>query len=164
MIDNQFFSGGGFYNGTAGSVNRPASIERESKKELSERLAKVMCAIREAGEDGMTWQEVARELELHHGQASAALSNLHSLGHVFTLRRLRNKCHPYVDRAYRHSFFDDEVYDEPARTKASLEKEAVKELVEAVEACLYMASAFTDLNPWEKVLQEALNKYRKVTK
>jgi hypothetical protein len=163
-MNNQFFTGGGFYNGTAGSVDRPASIERESKKELSERLARVMCAVREAGEDGITWQEVAREVGLHHGQASAALSNLHSLGHVFTLRKLRNKCHPYVAYEYRKSFFDDEVYDEPTRTKASLEKQATKELVDAVDQFLFMASAFTDLAPSEKVLQEALNKYRKATK
>jgi len=156
-----FFSGSGYYNGTAGYVNRPASIERETKKELSERLAQVMCSVREAGEEGLTWHEVAQENGLHHGQASAALSNLHRLGHVFTLREKRGKCHPYIATEYRGSFFDDEVYDEPAKTKASEEKEAVMELVEAIENYLHIASAFGDLHPQEKLLSEALKKYRK---
>jgi hypothetical protein len=121
------------YTQTGGYVLRPASKERALREVasgvLSERQQRISVALRAARLDGMTYQEVGRALELHHGQSSGALSNMHKAGVVFMLRTQRNGCHPYVHVDYRDNFADDFCWDEPVRTRNSKRNELMGELL-----------------------------------
>ncbi len=86
--------------------------------------------------EGMTWFELAAVLNLHHGQISGSLSMLHKGGQVFALRKKRSKCHPYVHIAYRDTYPAYQRLDEPVKTKAKVEREALVGLLIAVDALL----------------------------
>lgn len=60
------------------------------------RLIGVAEVAREAGPRGVTWAEVAKELDLHHGQASGALSRLHRDGALAKLAERRAGSGIYV--------------------------------------------------------------------
>lgn len=49
-----------------------------------------------AGEDGLTWKEVANVTGWHHGQVTGTLSVLHKTNHIARLRARRGKCSIYV--------------------------------------------------------------------
>jgi hypothetical protein len=120
------------YNGTAGYVPVQASRERAHREvkdgSLSKRLDDVMSLLDKRGIIGATWQEVAQTLGLHHGQASGALSNLHRMGLVFSLREKRNKCHPYVHGRLRMMFTDAQRHDSPSVTRAGMRRALLDEL------------------------------------
>jgi hypothetical protein len=99
--------------------------------ELSARQNAVLTELDEHGENGATWQQVGQRLELHHGQVSGALSNLHKAGLVFTLREKRDKCHPYVHNKYRDLYEMGERFDEPASTATGRNNELGRLLVDA---------------------------------
>lgn len=124
-----------YFNGTGGFVDRPASRDRATEEaasgELSARQRDILRELIACGERGSTWNEMGQRLELHHGQVSGALSNLHKAGLVFTLREKRDKCHPYVHADYRDGFGVEERFDEPASTQAGRNNEAVRLLVDA---------------------------------
>lgn len=155
-MTNSFFAGA--YNGTQGSVDRPASEQR-----VTPRLQQVALVVRDADDGGCIWKEVAAELGLHHGQASGALSNLHRMGVVFQLRETRNGCHPYVHAAYRGNYFDNERYDEPTQTKAGRERSALLDLAAAVAEWHEWATAYGDVTFQERNLINAYNKYMEET-
>ena len=90
--------------------------------------------VNEAGLAGMTWRELADETGLHHGQVSAVLSTLHKAGLLFQLKDRREGSHPYLHGDFRSQFEDHEVNDEPAKTRASRDAEALENLVDAVRA------------------------------
>lgn len=53
--------------------------------------------IRSCGATGVTWKELAQSLDLHHGQASGALSGLHRRGIIARLTNgRRERCRIYV--------------------------------------------------------------------
>lgn len=120
------------YNGTAGYVPTQASRERAHREvkdgTLGKRLDAVLHLLDERGLVGATWQEVAGALGLHHGQASGALSTLHRMGLVFSLRDKRNKCHPYVHGRLRHMFYREQRNDSPSVTKAGMRRALLDEL------------------------------------
>lgn len=120
------------YNGTAGYVPTQASRERAHREvkdgTLGKRLDAVLHLLDQRGIIGATWQEVANALGLHHGQASGALSTLHRMGLVFSLRDKRNKCHPYVHGRLRHMFYREQRNDSPSVTKAGLRRALLDEL------------------------------------
>lgn len=64
--------------------------------DLSPRLREVLYTVAGSQEYGMTWVEISRALNLHHGQASGALSNLHKRGHLARLTEKRDRCSLYV--------------------------------------------------------------------
>lgn len=122
------------YNGTGGYVNRPASKERAVREAkdgtLSARQQAVLQALREAGPTGATWRTLGQLLNLHHGQVSGVLSNLHKAGLVFMLRKQRdNRCHPYVVADYRHNYRDGEVWDRPVQTRAGERRQLLEQLL-----------------------------------
>ena len=83
------------YNGTAGYVNRPASKERalrqRENKVLSDQAIRVLDLLNYAGRDGMTWRELGDALDLHHGQISGLLSNMHQKEMLFSLVQKRER-------------------------------------------------------------------------
>lgn len=121
------------YNGTGGYVERLASIARAFAEvesgQLSKRQHDVLRALTDAGSDGATWRVVGAQLNLHHGQVSGALSNLHKGGGVFMLRRTVNRCHPYVAREFRYLYGRDEVWDSPATTRAGVRHNLLEQLL-----------------------------------
>lgn len=128
------------YNGRSGAVNASdTSRERADAEDASGETSRRVQTILEhlqLRRDGMTWPELAAVLKLHHGQVSGALSMMHKAGLVFALTAKRNRCHPYVHARYRQIYGDHERIDQPARTKAGAEKEALAALLVAVDALL----------------------------
>lgn len=129
MSDGSLFA----YGETAGFVNIPASRDRAVDEArsgaFSDRASKILSVLIDAPR-GMTWRELGSILNLHHGQVSGALSNLHRSGLVFMLTSKRDRCHPYVHCSRRHLFADDERIDEPAQTRAGRRNQIVADLIE----------------------------------
>jgi hypothetical protein len=82
-----------------------------------------------AGKAGATWQQLGLRLNMHHGQVSGALSNLHKAGEVFMLRNKYNKSHPYVAKQFRHAYTDEQVFDERVQTQAGKRRELLEQLL-----------------------------------
>jgi len=120
------------YNGTGGYVERPASIERAVREAqdgtLSARQQAVVDALYAAGVKGATWRTLGQLLNLHHGQVSGVLSNLHKAGEIFMLRTKHDRCHPYVFHSYRIAYTDEQVFDTPATTRAGERTALLNEL------------------------------------
>jgi hypothetical protein len=121
------------YNGTGGYVERPTSIARAIDEvadgTLSQRQQAVLQLLNKAGRNGCIWTAIGQQLNLHHGQASGVLSNLHKAGEVFMLRKKIMRCHPYVAKQFRCYYKDDEVFDTPATTRAGERKELLEKLL-----------------------------------
>lgn len=136
------------YNGRSGAVNasdtsRERADEEDAGGTTKARMDAVLAQLK-LRRDGMTWPELAALLKLHHGQISGCLSMMHKGGLVFALRAKRSKCHPYVHSAYRSLYPDNARIDQPMKTKATQEKEALEALLCAVDALL-------DANTWDTI-------------
>lgn len=68
--------------------------------DLPPRLREVLYAVGSDQEFGVTWRDIARMLNLHHGQASGALSNLHKRGFIARLTEKRDRCSVYVTNRF----------------------------------------------------------------
>lgn len=125
------------YAGTQGHVARPASQDRAEREAFdgtaADRSLSIL-ALLQRNPRGMTWGEIADALNLHHGQASGALSNLHKNGRVFMLREKRGKAHAYVHDTYRDAYPETERFDTPAQTRAGKIREAERTIIDALEA------------------------------
>jgi len=92
MTDQPILPYGGDSEPNSGYAGSEASRERARREDAdgttSYRQRRVRLLIEQAGPRGMTWAEVARELNLHHGQASGALSSLHRAGKIARLEEL----------------------------------------------------------------------------
>jgi hypothetical protein len=55
------------------------------------------------------------------------------MGQIFQVKKTRNGCHPYAHIDDRHEFNDDEVNDEPVKTRST----ALREQYEALEKAAY---------------------------
>jgi hypothetical protein len=125
------------YGDTGGYVARDTSINRameeSSSGQLSARLNAIVGALRGAGTNGLTWREVAKLLNLHHGQASGALSNLHKTGQIVMLKTMRSKCHPYVLVSFRDYLPEGGFWDKPVRTKTTEHLELADALAAALK-------------------------------
>jgi hypothetical protein len=88
------------YAGTEGSAGSDASHERAEREAsdgtASARQRLILEALDWADVDGMTWQEMAQKLGLHHGQATGSLSNLHKAGKIARLTEKRGRSSIYV--------------------------------------------------------------------
>lgn len=62
----------------------------------SARQRRVLTLLTAAGEDGLTWREIAHITTWHHGQVTGALSALHKTAHIARLRAKRQACSIYV--------------------------------------------------------------------
>jgi predicted transcriptional regulator len=119
----------------------PTSVARAIREDdsgvTSRRQSDILDLLASIGARGATWKDVARELGLHHGQASGALSTLHKAGLVFALtKETRHGCQPYVHGQFRHLYTADERADSPATTKAGRRRSALEELHQAVSLWL----------------------------
>jgi len=150
MSDMQLFTP---YNGTGGYVERPASMERAMREVmqgvLSARQQALLDALFDAGPTGATWRTLGQLLNLHHGQVSGALSNLHKEGMVFMLRKQQDRCHPYVSYRYRFAYNDDDVYDKPVETRAGQRKALLDDLYATCASAVEMG--------WSASMQDAVS-------
>lgn len=147
------------YGDTAGFVNVDTSRDRaisEAEWGVASARAKVIMHVLSQTPDGMTWKELSNRLNMHHGQVSGALSNLHKLGHVFMLKEKRDRSHPYVLANFRHWYDGHERIDSPTRTRASLQREAEMAVIEAAVS-LVECQLFPD-----EMLAEAVNRLKEV--
>jgi hypothetical protein len=129
------------YAGTAGFVSQPASAQRaqsEARSGEATARARAVLAHLEAHPTGLTWKELATLMNLHHGQISGALSNLHKSGHVFMLHAQRNRCHPYCHAKHRVNYPPAARIDEPAQTKAGKRKDDLEQLLILVQTGIKM--------------------------
>lgn len=150
------------YNGSAGHVEREASIDRAVRERdsgiVSERAFLVLRELMRRGEIGATWQELGETLGLHHGQISGCLSVLHKAGRVFTTRAQRNRCHVYVLSVFRDRFDSDQRIDEPAVTKATARKQALEQVLLAAElVCRFDGTDRDSLEALRRAVWEARN-------
>lgn len=87
-------------------------------------------AARRGGMDGITVKEYRERYDIHHGRASAHLSNLHEAGYLAKLKERRDKCGIYV----LPSLVDDRptvphVRNAPKRVRETIvEVEVVREV------------------------------------
>lgn len=83
-----------YSDGTSGHQGDSSKdAEKHNRRPLIERA---FIELSRAGTMGLTWLEFARLDGLHHGQASAALSNLHRSGTAERLKQRRSRCGIYV--------------------------------------------------------------------
>lgn len=113
----------------ASDTSRARAIREDLAGTTSKRRQQITDIIAHRGPYGATWAELAEITGLHHGQVSGALSKLHEMGKIFQHKKTRNGCHPYSHIDYRHEFTDDEVNDEPVKTRST----ALREQYEALE-------------------------------
>ncbi len=120
---------------TTGHVPRLASIERAETEAAdgtaADRAILILGTLR-AYPDGLTWGEVADRLNLHHGQVSGALSNLHKTRRVFMLREKRGKSHPYCHETFRVRYPEAARYDDPAQTRSGRLREIERQIIAAM--------------------------------
>lgn len=156
------------YNGTYGSVDRITSIEREQSEresgKLSERAQSIMLVLFQAGKWGMTWDMIGKELELHHGQVSGVLSNLHKKHKIFSLsQKLEGeKSLRYVHSLYAGCWHETERYDSPVQTKAGVRKQALESLLWEIKLINTSAELFSRQG-LENAIQRALDEFEKQT-
>jgi hypothetical protein len=100
--------------GWSGTDTSQARARREAADgTLSARQTAVLRYLDDSGRSGATWKETADALDLHHGQASGALSNMHHSGRIRLLDLIRHRCHVYVLPEY----VDGRPTIEPRRNK-----------------------------------------------
>lgn len=123
---------GGATNPISGFTGSSASAARardEDRKGITgKRQRQVVAAVSMSGTWGMTWREVAYDLDLHHGQASAALSNMHKVGQLVRLAATRNRCSVYVTPAN----VDGRLIEEPGRNSTT---EMLAQMAALLERC-----------------------------
>ena len=132
------------YQGTSGAVQRETSIAREEAERLSgetkARAGRFLALLHQEDEHGLTWTEIQKayksvyRVELHHGQISGLLTNLHKAGEVFISPKVkRGNCFAYIHKTYRHCFLDEERFDSPVQTKAGIRKAALEKMLSQVK-------------------------------
>ena len=114
------------FKGTSGWAGSEASQQRQmmldETGETGKRQQAVMRELRNAGTYGAIWRDIALALDIHHGQASAALSVLHREGLIARLDEKRNKCSVYV----LPEFVNGRSTSDAMKTQASINANAIK--------------------------------------
>lgn len=94
------------YAGTSGHSGSETSRERAVKADregvTAKRQQRALGMMGAMGNYGVTWQELATSLDLHHGSASGVLSVLHKAGKICRLKETRNQCKIYVLPEFVH--------------------------------------------------------------
>ena len=121
------------YAGTSGHSGTDTSEERarteDSTGVTSHRQRLVLAELSAAGTHGLTVANLRHRLGLHHGQASAALTNLHRAGRIARLAEKRNRCHVY----FLPKHVDGSETQAPTRNKSDESRLAKAEAVKAVK-------------------------------
>ena len=121
----------------ASDTSHARAINEDLAGTTTKRRKQISDIVRAEFTQGMTWAELANATGLHHGQVSGALSKLHEMGRLFQRRDTRNGCHPYVHADFRGQFDDNEVNDEPVKTRSTVLREAYEDLETAAWNLLY---------------------------
>lgn len=88
-------------SGWSGSDTSEARArDADTEGVTARRQRQTMAALEGAGDNGMTWRELADALGLHHGGASGVLSVLHKSGRISRLSLTRLHCKVYVVNEY----------------------------------------------------------------
>jgi hypothetical protein len=107
---------------TSGHAGSEASLERALREVKSgangARQRVVKALLRQRGAHGITVAELRTETGWHHGQASAALSNMHKGGDILRLKIKRGRCQVYV----APQFSLGREAEAPGHTKAGVER------------------------------------------
>lgn len=152
------------YAGKSGHVAQSeTSTDRANFEDGSgltaQRQLAILTFVEAKGSHGATWREVAAELELHHGQASGALSTLHKAGWVFIHKGMkRDNCAVYLGSSFRPFIRPDERQDEPKQTRSTQELNALNALLDAVETMLFAQTMATVQH-----VRTTYNTYREIT-
>jgi hypothetical protein len=94
------------------------------------RLRHVLGIANTLGEQGLTVVDLREITDLHHGQASSALSTLHRLGQLAMLAERRDRCHVYVVPKY----IGERDTVEPRRNKSREHVAALRTYLDQREA------------------------------
>lgn len=121
----------------ASDTSRARAVREDLAGTTTKRRQQITDIIAHRGPYGATWAELAEITGLHHGQVSGALSKLHEMGRIFQVRATRSGCHPYAHADFRHNFLDEEVNDEPVKTRSTALREAYEELEHAAHNLCY---------------------------
>ena len=121
----------------ASDTSHARAVNEDLAGTTTKRRKQISDIVRAEFTQGMTWAELANATGLHHGQVSGALSKLHEMGRLFQRRDTRNGCHPYVHADFRGQFDDNEVNDEPVKTRSTVLREAYQDLETAAWNLLY---------------------------
>lgn len=127
------------YAGTSGwsgtDTSRDRALREDADGTTSERQRRALIELGYVGSAGLTWHELARRTEWHHGQASGVLSVLHKEGRIVRLVEKRDRCHVYVIPAHQNGREAD-AYLPRASTEdqaLALAKEALLAALELIE-------------------------------
>jgi hypothetical protein len=121
-------------------VQRQTSIDREEYQrtsgETKERAKRFLPILETSERLGATWKEMQRRYEnaygvqLHHGQISGLLTNLHKAGKVFICSKMkRENCFVYLHCKYKDWFAEEDRFDTPVQTKAGIRRACLEEVV-----------------------------------
>lgn len=152
------------YAGKSGHVadsetSTDRAIHEDGEGITARRQRDVLTFIERQGSHGATWREVADALDLHHGQASGALSVLHKAGAVFIWKHhKRHNCAVYLDASFAPFVRPNERQDEPKQTRNTHELEALNALLDAVDVMLYAQTM-----PTIQAVRSAFTHYKEVT-
>ena len=142
----------------ASDTSHARAINEDLAGTTTKRRKQISDIVRAEFTQGMTWAELADATGLHHGQVSGALSKLHEMGRLFQRRDTRNGCHPYVHADFRGQFDDNEVNDEPVKTRSTVLREAYEDLETAAWNLLY-SQAGGSAEKWNH-LRKAVNQVK----
>jgi DNA-binding MarR family transcriptional regulator len=110
---------GGDSHPNSGHSGSDTSRERAEVEDASgvtgRRQQAVLLLLESHAEQGATWFEVADALGIHHGAASAALSNLHKVGRIARLTERRDRSKVYVTLGH----VNERAVEEHGRTATS---------------------------------------------
>ena len=92
------------YNDTSGYSGTDTSEQRARDRDSSGKTLSsqndTLKYLADAGDHGLTVQELRNMTGWHHGIASASLTNLHGAGKIARLEEKRNRCHVYVHNRF----------------------------------------------------------------
>lgn len=118
-------------SGHQGTTSQAAEFSRRKN------IDRVLMFVEARGSWGVTVKDVREGMNLHHGQASSALSNLHRIGALARLTQVRDRCHVYV--VNRRSFIqgrDTTAYGAGRKRKSNLRELNRNEVIDAIDAWL----------------------------
>ena len=122
------------YAGTGGwsgsETSRDRAIREANSGELSKRQHDALTVLANFP-DGLVWSDLAGILNLHHGQISSVLSNLHHAGVIFQTLTPRNRCLPYVHGKFRDRHADRR--DEPIKRAQAIPAHAQQVIQETID-------------------------------
>lgn len=122
------------YAGTGGwsgsETSRDRAIREANSGELSKRQHDALTVLANFP-DGLVWSDLAGILNLHHGQISSVLSNLHHAGVIFQTLTPRNRCLPYVHGKFRDRH--DDRRDEPIKRAQTVPPHAQQTIQDTID-------------------------------